>query len=139
MMDNMQKKTNLLKLEREFKTKKHPVTKRNVSFFGGRQSIDVKDVEYLINGFKNVKEAFEDDELLDGYVVFTVRCNKIMAKSNRITWLFSFKEKKASEWVVGSSFYGEGNRYQQIVYSLPKIIYSTLISSVISIIINKVQ
>lgn len=114
------KKTNLLKLEREFKTKKYPATSRNVSFFGGRQSINTEDVDKLINELNTVKDCFKDDNLLNGYVVFTVRCNKIMAKSNRISWLFSFEGKKANEWVVGSSFYGEGNRYQQIVYSLPK-------------------
>ena len=120
MMSDEQKKTNLLKLEREFKTKKYPATKRNVSLFGGRESISSEDIAKLADEFKAVKESFKDDTLLNGYVVFTIRCNKIMAKSNRVSWLFSFKGKKANEWVVGSSFYGDGNRYQQITYSLPK-------------------
>lgn len=118
-MNAEQKKTNLLKLEREFKTKQYPATSRNVSFFGGRQSVGSDDVDTLINQLLTVKESFADDSLLNGYVVFTIRCNKIMAKSNRISWLMTFDGRKSNEWVVGSSFYGEANQYQQIVYSLP--------------------
>ena len=127
-MSTEEKKTNLLKLEREFKTKAHPRIDRSISFFKGKQSFDFKDIEKTINEFKNVKEFFKDKDILKGYVVFTIRCNKIMAKSNRISWLLSFDGRHSNEWVVGSSFYGEDNQYQQITYSISKTNLDLVIS-----------
>lgn len=122
-----QKKTNLLKLEREFKTKKYPPVKRNVSFYGGRRSIDSNDIQVLIDKFADIKTSFESVDFLNGYVVFTIQCFKIMAKSNRISWLMNIEGHKSNEWVVGSSFYGDHNQFQQIVYSLPKRHLETVI------------
>ena len=116
-----EKKTNLLKLEREFKTSKYPKKGRGISFFAGKQSYGVKDLEKTIKEFEDVKDYYKDNDILNGYVVFTIRCNKIMAKSNRISWLLSFGERSSNEFVVGSSFYGNNNEYQQITYSISKV------------------
>lgn len=127
-MNIEEKKTNLLKLEREFKTKKYPPTDRNVSFYGGRQSYDVEDLNKTINEFEHVREYYKDKDILNNYVVFTIRCYKIMAKSNRISWLMSFDGRASNEWVVGSSFYGDSNQFQQIAYSISKEHLDMLIS-----------
>lgn len=119
-MNSEERKTSLLRLEREFKTKQHPPIDKNVSFCGAAKSISIGTISERIEELNGVLKYFENDTLLNGNVVFTVKCKKIMAKSNRISWLFDFGgEKKANTFVVGSSFYGDC--FQQITYSMSKI------------------
>ena len=121
-MGNFDNKNNLLKLEREFKTKKHPPIDKSVSFYGAAKSANISIINDRVSEFESIFDYFKNDTYLNGYCVFTVFCKKIMAKSNRLTWLLTFNDgKKANEWVVGSSFYGERNEFQQIVYAIPRL------------------
>lgn len=127
------KKTNLLKLEREFQTKQRSGGGREASLFD-KQKVDVSDFDNLIKQFEDIKKEFENNSFMNDFVIFTVRCKKIMAKSNRLSWLMTFDRKPANEWVVASSFYGENNNLQKISYCISKTNLDVLISK-----LNKVK
>lgn len=109
---------NLLSLYKEFRTSKRPKNKFDPTFYSRQQYIDHDYVDRIITSLANIKKYFSEDNLLDGYVLFSVFNKKIMAKSNRLKWLFSFNGKSSNNCVVGSSFFGEQNEKQIITYSM---------------------
>ena len=112
--------TNLLRLYKEFSTKKHPPIDKNVAFFKSIKEISVEMINSYIDQLNEIAKFFSLDNIIQDNVVVAVKCRKIMAKSNRINWLFKFNKKSANDYVVGSWFHGENYDKQTIVYSFSK-------------------
>ena len=111
---------NLLSLYKEFRSEKRPKQKFDPVFNKRVKSLDIDFIDRLIEQFQEILKYYSTKDLLGEYIVFTVYCTKIMAKSNRISWLFSFDSKQSSEFIIGSSFFGEGNSKQSFTYCLKK-------------------
>ena len=119
-MNNMEQKNNLLSLYKEFQSKKKARIKYEIPFFNEVQNLTTSYIKNLIEQLVTIKKVFDSDKLLEDKVVVTVFCKKIMAPSNRLSWLFSFEKKQSNDYIVGSAFYGEANGKQNITYAFEK-------------------
>ena len=83
-----------------------------------KQSLPSSRLDSLITDLKSVKEYWKDNQILENVFV-TVRCNRVLAKSNRLNVLLSYAGHKPNDSIRGVRFSDDKSPKHIFTYYVP--------------------
>ena len=83
-----------------------------------KQSLASSRLDSLITDLKSVKEYWKDNQILENVFV-TVRCNRVLAKSNRLNVLLSYAGHKPNDSIRGVRFSEDKSPKHIFTYYVP--------------------